>query len=99
MTATRNLNVPKLKKTCKMFKQKLIKYSPLVLSVAMLILFGAGEVNAACHVVTPTGSGTKSGADWSNAMADLPSTLIRGDSYYLGPGVYSEFNHNEATNN
>jgi hypothetical protein len=65
----------------------------------MLILFGAGEVNAACHVVTPTGSGTKSGADWSNAMADLPSTLIRGDSYYLGPGVYSEFNHNEATNN
>lgn len=43
---------------------------------------------AACHTVTPTGSGTNSGADWNNAFAGLPGTLIRGDIYYLADGNY-----------
>jgi hypothetical protein len=43
---------------------------------------------AACHVVTPSGSGTKTGADWNNAFAGLPSTLVRGDIYYLADGNY-----------
>jgi hypothetical protein len=41
---------------------------------------------AACHVVTPSGSGNKSGADWNNAYANLPS-LVRGDTYYLADGA------------
>jgi hypothetical protein len=43
---------------------------------------------AVCHAVTPAGSGSKSGANWSNAFAGLPAKLVRGDIYYLGDGGY-----------
>jgi hypothetical protein len=43
---------------------------------------------AACHAVSPSGSGSKTGADWNNAYAGLPSTLVRGDIYYLADGNY-----------
>jgi hypothetical protein len=43
---------------------------------------------AACHAVTPSGSGAKTGADWNNAYAGLPATLARGDIYYLADGNY-----------
>src|SRR5215470_3047127 len=62
------------------------------------LFFLAGNCFAACHVVTPGGSGARSGADWNNAMANLPATLTRGDSYYLGPGSYGNFSHGEGTN-
>lgn len=39
-------------------------------------------------VVTPTGGGNKSGADWNNAMAGLPATLNCGYVYYLADGKY-----------
>jgi hypothetical protein len=44
---------------------------------------------AACHAVTASGSGARSGTDWNNAYAGLPSTLVRGDIYYLADGTYS----------
>jgi hypothetical protein len=43
---------------------------------------------ATCHTVTPSGSGSNSGADWNNAYAGLPSSLVRGDIYYLADGNY-----------
>src|SRR5215467_1600273 len=46
---------------------------------------------AACHVVSPSGSGTRSGADWNNAYAGLPASLVRGDTYYLGDGTYPAY--------
>ncbi len=52
---------------------------------------------AACHVVTPAGAGSHSGADWSNAYAGIPSTLTRGDIYYLADGNYSNYNFNTPT--
>jgi hypothetical protein len=57
----------------------------LLLTVFCLIgtpLFGA------CHAVSPSGSGTMSGADWNDAYANLPSNLVRGDVYYLADGNY-----------
>ena len=33
-------------------------------------------------------SGSKSGADWTNAYADLPSSLTRGVTYYVAAGTY-----------
>ena len=51
---------------------------------------------AACHVVTPAGSGTKSGNDWTNAFAGLPATLVRGDIYYLADGTYSDYTFSTA---
>lgn len=46
---------------------------------------------AACHAVTPNGSGSKTGVDWNNAYAGLPSTLVRGDIYYLADGNYGNY--------
>jgi hypothetical protein len=66
------------------------------LQLAVLILCLASIGQAACHVVTPAGSGTNSGADWSNAFAGLPATLTRGDSYYLADGSYSPYTFNTA---
>jgi hypothetical protein len=43
---------------------------------------------AACHAVSPSGSGSQTGADWNNAMAGIPATQIRGDIYYLADGAY-----------
>jgi hypothetical protein len=46
---------------------------------------------AACHAVTPSGAGAKSGASWSNAMSQLPATLVRGDTYYVADGNYAQY--------
>jgi hypothetical protein len=46
---------------------------------------------AACLTVTPSGGGSQSGADWNNALAGLPGTLTRGDTYYLADGSYSGY--------
>ena len=62
----------------------LVAFVPLALSSAY----------ASCHVVTPTGSGSKTGADWSNAYAGPPATLIRGDVYYLADGTYGAYTFN-----
>jgi hypothetical protein len=44
---------------------------------------------AANHFIVGGGAGTKSGADWNNAYADLPSSLIRGDTYFLAGSATS----------
>ena len=65
----------------------------LLLIFAIVIL--VRPVLGACHTVSPNGSGSKTGADWNNAYAGLPSTLVRGDIYYLADGVYG--NHLSIT--
>lgn len=60
----------------------------------VLLIFSCVAISqgfAACHVVTPNGSGSKTGADWNNAYAGLPSTLNRGDVYYLADGSYGSY--------
>jgi hypothetical protein len=49
------------------------------------------SLHAACHAVTPSGAGSKNGTSWSNAYAGLPSTLVRGDIYYLADGSYGTY--------
>lgn len=45
--------------------------------------------SAANLYVTPTGSGSHSGADWSNAFAGIPvGSLARGSTYYVAGGAY-----------
>lgn len=63
-----------------------------------------GRVLAACHVITPSGSGSHSGADWNNAYKGFgtgagqlsPSSMTRGDTYYLGAGSYGYVNFNTS---
>src|SRR4030081_994538 len=66
--------------------RKLLFILPLMLPGIALESF------AACHAVSPTGSGSKNGVNWSNAMNQLPSTLVRGDTYYMADGNYAAYN-------
>jgi hypothetical protein len=60
--------------------------------LTLLLLLGApGLAAATCHVVTPSGSGSKTGTDWNNAYQGLPSALVRGDGYYLADGNYGSY--------
>lgn len=60
-------------------------------TILIAFIFSAKSTLAACHTVTPSGSGSQTGADWNNAYAGLPGTLTRGDIYYLADGTYSSY--------
>jgi hypothetical protein len=47
-----------------------------------------GFANAANKFVRPDATGRNDGSDWSNAYTALPSSLARGDTYYLADGNY-----------
>lgn len=64
----------------------------LLVVTVMAFVAAAPTVHAqTCAAVTPSGSGTKSGADWNNAMAGLPSPMVRGVTYYLADGTYPAY--------
>src|SRR5207302_2781031 len=65
----------------------------LTLSLALSLCFGTAA-QAACHVVTPNGAGSKDGSTWGNAFAWMPPTLLRGDSYYIATGTYHRYRFN-----
>jgi hypothetical protein len=60
-------------------------------AIFIAFIFSAKGAYAACHTVTPSGSGSQTGADWNNAYAGLPTSLTRGDIYYLADGSYSSY--------
>lgn len=53
-----------------------------------------GFADAAVHYVRSGAAG--SGSDWSNAMGNLPATLVRGDTYYIAAGSYGSHTFNDA---
>jgi hypothetical protein len=48
------------------------------------------HLQAANHYIRPGASGN--GSDWANARGTIPSTLVRGDTYYLADGEYGAVN-------
>jgi hypothetical protein len=63
----------------------------LLLSLVLLV---AARLEAASHYVRSASSGSASGADWTNACTDFSgscavSSLVRGDTYYVGTGSYA----------
>jgi hypothetical protein len=65
--------------------------------LVLFVLFCASSsAFAACHTVTPSGSGSQTGADWNNAYAGIPATLTRGDIYYLADGSYPAYTFSEG---
>ena len=62
--------------------------------ILILCFLTARTAFAACHVVTSSGSGSKTGTDWNNSYAKLPATLVRGDIYYLSDGTYGSYTFN-----
>jgi hypothetical protein len=66
------------------------------LFVFLIFSFATVCASAACHVITPSGSGSKTGADWNNAFAGVPAKLTRGDVYYLADGSYPQLALSQA---
>ena len=56
-------------------------------------LIGVVPGFGANHYVRQGASG--SGSDWNNALAQIPSNKVRGDTYYIADGTY--FGHNFST--
>ncbi len=78
---------------------KQISWKQLFTTISLVLFLAALSSNsswAACHVVRQGGTGTKSGADWNNALSDLPSSLVRGDTYYVASGSYGRHTFNDA---
>jgi hypothetical protein len=69
----------------------------LGLVLALLLVFGlAAQADAANRYVLASASGAGTGADWTNAYTALPSTLTRGDTYYIGDGTYGAYDFDDA---
>ena len=59
--------------------------------MAVLAVFLPFSCLAANHYVRAGATGSGSGNDWSNAYQKLPSTLVRGDTYYIADGSYGSY--------
>jgi len=46
---------------------------------------------AANHYIRAGATGSNNGNDWTNAWTAMPSTFVRGDTYYVADGSYSGF--------
>ena len=68
-------------------------YANHTISAAFSPIVSGAACTGSCYV-TPTGSGTKNGSDWNNAMSWPSANLVRGTTYYLaGSGtVYAARN-------
>ncbi len=60
----------------------------LVLLLSLLFLRTSSADAASIHYVRPGASGSNNGSDWTNAYTNLPTTLTRGDTYYIASGNY-----------
>lgn len=58
------------------------------------VLAVPGASYAANHYVRAGATGSGDGSDWTNAFQQLPATLVRGDTYYLGAGNYPPYSFN-----
>ena len=51
---------------------------------------------AANHYICAGATGANNGSDWTNAWTTLPSTLTRGDTYYIADGTYGGYVFDDA---
>ena len=76
------------------------KVMAAILLSVIISLFSVdnGQAAPADHYVVAGGTGSRNGSNWANAWSALPSSLTRGDTYYIGDGNYSgrEFEDNES---
>ena len=63
----------------------------LVKLLALSLFTAAQTAMAANYYVRAGATGANNGADWTNAYTTLPSTLTRGNTYYIADGSYSGY--------
>jgi len=71
---------------------KIYKYFILLI----LIIFLPTAAMAANHYVRAGANGNGGGTDWTNAYNTLPSSLVRGDTYYIADGNYGSYRFDDA---
>ncbi len=67
-----------------------------LLSLVVAACLAPCLASAANQYVRPGATGLKNGTDWANALTSLPTTLKRGDTYYLANGSYGGYTFNTA---
>jgi hypothetical protein len=65
-------------------------------TACLLLLMLPNLAMAANHYVRAGAVGSRNGADWTNAWTDLPSSFVRGDTYYVAAGTYTGHIFNDA---
>src|SRR4051794_15800116 len=69
------------------------RFDVSLLTLLGMILLFSPSADAASHYVRSGASGNASGSDWANACTDFTgacavTSLVRGDTYYVGTGSY-----------
>lgn len=67
----------------------------LALPIAMLFLCTL-SAEAANRYIRSGATGSANGSDWVNAYTTLPSSLVRGDTYYIADGNYGSYIFDDA---
>jgi hypothetical protein len=65
-----------------------------LLLIIIIILFTTPTIAAEHYILD---GGTGNGSAWNNALDDFPSTLVRGDTYYVGDGTYGQQEFDDPT--
>jgi hypothetical protein len=72
----------------------MISRSPL--AVLIILLLAAAPIHAADHYIRADAPAGGDGTNWATAWQELPSALVRGDTYYLADGTYPAYTFNDA---
>ena len=67
------------------------KFIILLITIGFTFLFFSSSASAANRYIRAGATGSQSGTDWNNAYTDLPTTLVRGDTYYIADGNYGSW--------
>lgn len=73
-----------------------IRMVRVAFAAALTNLLLVSLASAATLYVRPGATGANDGSDWNNAYSSLPSTLVRGNTYYLADGTYGGRNFSTA---
>jgi hypothetical protein len=69
--------------------------SGVAVAVGVLSL-ASPSAQGSTYYVRAGASGARNGADWTNAYAELPASLVRGATYYVADGNYGGHAFNDA---
>lgn len=78
-------------------KQKLTMiYCIFILTLGFIGFVYADIADAADWYINSDAAGAYTGHNWDDAWTSLPQTLIRGDTYWVSDGSYSEYTFSDA---
>ena len=67
-------------------------------ALVVTLLFAAGAAHSADRYIRQGATGAGNGSDWTNAFTDLPTSWVRGDTYWIADGTYSARTLNTPVN-